>query len=46
MNNWKPVTRWKENVLMYLVYIVGGLVMGAGIAALTLWLLTFLGVEL
>lgn len=40
------MTSWKENVMMYIVYTVGGMVMGAGIAALTLWLLTFLGVEL
>lgn len=46
MNNWKPVNRWKETVLEYLLYIGGGAVMGAGLTALMLWLVTFLGVEL
>lgn len=43
---WVPATRWKERLLMWVVYLVAGVVLGTGVTALTLWLLTFLGVEL
>lgn len=45
-NKWVPVTRWKEELLMWCVYIVGGLAIGTATAAVTLFILSLLGVEL
>lgn len=44
--DWVPVTRWKESLLMWVIYLVGGAVIGVTVTAATLYLLSLLGVPI